>query len=91
MDHTTFTPVLDVVVELTERCDRCGAAAKLTATMDEGGLAFCGHHANRYADGIARAAARIQVLPDFRWAGMAAASTVDTPAPRAPRAYRNSR
>ena len=77
---------------LADRCDRCGAAAKVRAVLPKGGeLLFCGHHANRYADGIARAAARIQVLPDFRWAGMAAASTVDTPAPRAPRAYRNSR
>src|SRR5207248_1029898 len=29
----TFTPLLDVVAELTERCDRCGAAAKLTVAM----------------------------------------------------------
>ena len=40
MEQTTFTPLLDVVAELTERCDRCGAAAKLTVAMAEGGLAF---------------------------------------------------
>jgi hypothetical protein len=61
-----------VVLELTERCDRCGAAAKLTVTLRSGGgLAFCGHHANRYAEPIARLAARLTLLAGFAWRGIA--------------------
>src|SRR5207248_6679668 len=67
MEQTTFTPLLDVVAELTERCDRCGAAAKLTVAMTEGGLAFCGHHANAHVDSIVRVAVRIRVVADFAW------------------------
>ena len=88
MDHITFTPLRSVVAELSERCDRCGVAAKLAVTMADGGLAFCGHHANRYAEGIVRAAVRIRVLADFPWTGMPAPSTVDTRAQRTSRAYR---
>lgn len=69
MDQITFTPVLDLVAELPERCDRCGAAAKLAVTMTEGELAFCGHHANAHAESIVRVAARLRVLADFEWAG----------------------
>jgi hypothetical protein len=39
--------------ELTasDRCDRCGAAAKVRAVMPKGGeLLFCGHHARAHAD-----------------------------------------
>ncbi len=91
MENTTFTPLLDVAAELTERCDRCGAAAKLTVAMAEGELAFCGHHANAHAGSITRIAARVRVLADFAWAGGAPLSTVDSEPARAPRAYRNSR
>jgi hypothetical protein len=90
MEHTTFTPLLDVVAELTERCDRCGAAAKLTVAMTEGGLAFCGHHANAHVDSIVRVAVRIRMLADFAWAGRTAPSTVDSQT-RAARTARNSR
>ncbi|KEI45949.1 DUF7455 domain-containing protein [Saccharopolyspora rectivirgula] len=37
--------------ELTaaDRCDRCGAAAKLRAVLPSGGeLLFCGHHAREF-------------------------------------------
>jgi len=69
MEDTKFTPLVDVVADLTERCDRCGAAAKLAVTMTEGGLAFCGHHANAYADRIHGIAVRLRVLGDFTWTG----------------------
>jgi hypothetical protein len=60
-----------VVPDLTERCDRCSAAAKLTVTLRSGGtLAFCGHHANRYAGQIARVAARLTVQAGFAWRGI---------------------
>ena len=39
--------------ELTaaDRCDRCGAAAKVRAVLPSGGeLLFCGHHARAHAD-----------------------------------------
>jgi hypothetical protein len=63
-------PVLLVVPELTDRCDRCGAAARLTLTLRAGGtLAFCGHHANRYAEPLVRTAARVTTEDGFTWRG----------------------
>jgi hypothetical protein len=33
-----------------DRCDRCGAAAKVRALLPSGGeFLFCGHHARRHA------------------------------------------
>jgi hypothetical protein len=61
---------IDTVAELTDRCDACGAAAKLVVTLTTGGqLAFCGHHANRMAETIAATAARINVEEGFEWTG----------------------
>jgi hypothetical protein len=61
-----------VVPEVTERCDRCAAAAKLVVALHSGGaLAFCGHHANRYADAIARVAVHLTVQVGFAWRGTA--------------------
>ena len=61
-------PATNVAPELTERCDRCGAAAKLTVALTAGGeLAFCGHHGNRYAERIAATAERIVVEAGFQW------------------------
>ncbi|MDQ1650968.1 MAG: hypothetical protein QOI35_168 [Cryptosporangiaceae bacterium] len=47
----TLTPPPEVSAPPAgERCDRCGAAAKVRAVMPGGGdLVFCGHHANKYA------------------------------------------
>ena len=33
------------VLTLQDRCDKCGAAAKVVATFAHGELLFCGHHA----------------------------------------------
>ena len=33
---------------LNDRCDSCGAAAKVVATLLNGELLFCGHHARRF-------------------------------------------
>jgi len=32
-------------ITLQDRCDSCGAAAKVVATFVHGELLFCGHHA----------------------------------------------
>jgi len=79
MEHITFSASMEVVPELTERCDRCGAAAKLTCVLAGGGLAFCGHHANLHAETILRSAVTVQVVTDFAWRGASATSvsTVD--------------
>ena len=97
MEQTAFTPLLDVVAELAERCDRCGAAAKLHLTLAGGTLAFCGHHANALAATIVGNAVRVTVLSGFAWQGEAAlgtsVSTVDgqAGATRSQRSFRNSR
>ena len=63
-----------VVPELVDRCDRCAAAAKLTVVLRSGAtLAFCGHHANRYADTIGRFAAHLVIQSGFAWRGTAPA------------------
>jgi len=94
MEQTAFTPLLDVVPELLERCDRCGAAAKLHLTLAGGGLAFCGHHANALAATITGSAVRVVVLAGFTWSGAAATgtpgSTVDSAA-GSRWSFRNSR
>ena len=35
-----------------DRCDACSAAAKVIATLVNGELMFCGHHARQYASTI---------------------------------------
>ncbi|WP_433827429.1 DUF7455 domain-containing protein [Actinoplanes sp. CA-015351] len=67
---TLLSPEIDTVGELTERCDRCGAAAKLEVEVSSGGeLAFCGHHANRYDADILRIGSKIRLEEGFVWAG----------------------
>lgn len=68
---------VDIVPSMPERCDGCGAAAKLGFHLSAGGeLAFCGHHANRHAADIVRLAARIRIEEGFLWAGKLATSAV---------------
>ncbi len=44
-----------IVESLTERCDSCSAAAKLEVHLTTGGgLAFCGHHANKHGTELFR-------------------------------------
>ena len=72
MTPTLYPPArLDVVPSLADRCDRCGAAAKLAMALPTGGeLAFCGHHANRHTEDILRMAGTIALVEDFDWAGV---------------------
>ncbi|MBA8825684.1 Zn ribbon nucleic-acid-binding protein [Saccharopolyspora lacisalsi] len=49
--------------ELTaaDRCDRCGAAAKLRAVLPSGGeLLFCGHHAREFKSSLNDMEAELQ-------------------------------
>ena len=39
------TKTLDSELTAQDRCDKCGAAAKVVATFLNGELLFCGHHA----------------------------------------------
>ena len=63
-------PALHVAPELQDRCDSCGAAAKVQVTFEGAGeLAFCGHHANRFAERIRASAERVVVESGFEWRG----------------------
>jgi len=65
-------PTVTVAAELTERCDHCGAAGKLHATLLIGGeLTFCGHHANRFAARLKESATMIMLELGFGWRGAA--------------------
>ena len=65
-----LSPEITTAASLTDRCDRCSAAAKLVVTLTSGGeLAFCGHHANRLRDDIVRVGERIVLEEGFDWAG----------------------
>jgi hypothetical protein len=49
--------------ELTaaDRCDRCGAAARVRAVLPSGGeLLFCGHHAREHEARLREVAAELQ-------------------------------
>jgi hypothetical protein len=37
---------------LQDRCDACGAAAKVSASFIQGELMFCGHHAHKLAPSL---------------------------------------
>ena len=63
-----LSPEITTVASLSERCDRCSAAAKLVVHLASGGeLAFCGHHANRHQEDIVRVGERIVLEEDFKW------------------------
>jgi hypothetical protein len=65
-----LSPEITTDDSLSERCDRCTAAAKLVVHLASGGdLAFCGHHANRHAEDIVRVGERIVLEEGFEWAG----------------------
>ena len=69
---TTLTPPPVSVAPLGagDRCDRGNAAGKLRITITgERELVFCGHHANRYADDLAKITVRYATEPDFNWRG----------------------
>ncbi|GAA0817742.1 DUF7455 domain-containing protein [Spirilliplanes yamanashiensis] len=71
MTPTATSPMtVETAPEVTERCDGCGAAAKLNFELISGGhLALCGHHANKLSGGIAKVARRVTVEEGFAWSG----------------------
>ena len=65
-----LSPEITTADSLTDRCDRCAAPAKLVVSLAKGGeLAFCGHHANRHREDIARVAERVTLEDGFEWTG----------------------
>lgn len=53
----TLTPSDTTASPIGERCDRCGAAAKVRAVLPGGGdLVFCGHHGKKYAESLEKVA-----------------------------------
>lgn len=54
----TETQEVAEVQELTalDRCDSCSAAAQVRATLMNGDLLFCGHHARKHKDKLVSAA-----------------------------------
>jgi hypothetical protein len=70
MTQTLLPPRLEVVPSMSERCDRCAAAAKLHITLAVGGdLVFCGHHANRHTEEILGKATLVVAEEGFVWNG----------------------
>ncbi|GAA1480580.1 hypothetical protein GCM10009624_10200 [Gordonia sinesedis] len=48
-DTTTATAPTTLPLTAADRCDRCGAAAKVRAVLPAGGeLLFCRHHFNEH-------------------------------------------
>jgi hypothetical protein len=44
---------------LQDRCDSCGAAAKVVATLLNGELLFCGHHGRAHKNALVPKAIRV--------------------------------
>ena len=65
-----LSPEITTADSMTDRCDRCSAAARLVVSLTSGGeLSFCGHHANRHHEDIVRVAERVVLEEGFEWAG----------------------
>ncbi|MGI8816893.1 MAG: DUF7455 domain-containing protein [Pseudonocardia sp.] len=49
-------------LNVIDRCDRCGAAAKVRALLDGGELLFCGHHARAHEERLRELAVALQSI-----------------------------
>lgn len=56
----TEQAVLPSLFTAKDRCDRCGAQAKMMALMVPGLLLFCAHHGRKYEGDLAAAGAEIE-------------------------------
>lgn len=62
MSGTLTSPQLTAA----DRCDRCGAGARVRAVLPAGGeLLFCGHHANEHTARLREQGAEISSETDF--------------------------
>lgn len=59
-EPATETQVLPPMFTARDRCDRCGAQAKLRAVLASGILLFCGHHGKQYGFALEDAGAFIE-------------------------------
>ncbi len=49
----TVTPAAPTsTLTAADRCDRCGAQARVRVVLASGDLTFCGHHAKAYEDSL---------------------------------------
>ncbi len=48
--NATVTPVPTPTLTNADRCDRCGAQARVRVVLATGDLLFCAHHAKAYED-----------------------------------------
>jgi len=57
----TMTTTVNVQEEFTalDRCDKCGAQAKVRAILLNGDLMFCGHHAREISEKLIAESASI--------------------------------
>ena len=64
------TPEIATTDSIAERCDNCGASARMELILASGGtLSFCGHHANKHADKLSGLASKVSLEVGFEWAG----------------------
>ncbi|MCU1593530.1 MAG: hypothetical protein JWO12_922 [Frankiales bacterium] len=52
----TVTPAPPSTLTHADRCDRCGAQARVRVVLGAGDLLFCAHHAKAYEDKLRNAA-----------------------------------
>ena len=61
MSDIAMTPPISMPLTAVDRCDRCGAAAKVRAILPAGGeLLFCRHHYNSHEARLAELSAIVE-------------------------------
>ncbi|WP_219414390.1 DUF7455 domain-containing protein [Pseudonocardia nigra] len=61
---TTAATITSHALTAHDRCDRCGAAAKVRASLPTGGeLLFCGHHAREHSAALRAIGAGLSLSP----------------------------
>ncbi len=50
MTGTVTSPAPSLTLSAADRCDRCGAQARVRVVLASGDLLFCAHHAHAYED-----------------------------------------
>lgn len=56
MTGTVSTTAPSPTLSAADRCDRCGAQARVRVVLGSGDLLFCAHHAKAYEDKLKPAA-----------------------------------